>query len=101
MRATHEMLSTRIRNAAAGLGGLSSDGSAETVCVEARMRHRWMGLIALVLVLACAPGCPRTPDYSQDRADIEQVFNKYLQTLKTSDVAQASQVWLHSPDVLV
>ena len=65
------------------------------------MPSRWMVLIALVLVLACAPGCRRTPDYSQDRADIEQVFNKYLQTLKTLDVAQASQVWLHSPDVNV
>lgn len=65
------------------------------------MARRRMVLIALVLVLACAPGCRRTPGDSQDRADIEQVFNTYLQTLKTLDVAQASQVWLHSPDVLV
>jgi len=38
---------------------------------------------------------------SQDRADIEQVFNKYLQSLNTGDVALASEVWLNSPDVLV
>jgi ketosteroid isomerase-like protein len=38
---------------------------------------------------------------SEDRADIEQVFNKYLQSLEAADVALASQVWLQSPDVLV
>ena len=65
------------------------------------MRHRWTRLIAVVLVLACAPGCRRTPDVSQDRADIEQVFNKYMQSLETLDVALASQVWLQSPDLLV
>ena len=65
------------------------------------MRHRWVGLIAVVLVLACAPGCRRTPDISQDRADVGQVFNKYVQSIDTLDVALASQVWLHSPDVLV
>ena len=51
------------------------------------MRHRWMGLIAVVLVFACAPGCRRTPDNSQDRADLEQVFNKYLRSLEAGDVA--------------
>jgi ketosteroid isomerase-like protein len=38
---------------------------------------------------------------SEDRADVEQVFNKYLQSLEAADVALASQVWLQSPDVLV
>jgi ketosteroid isomerase-like protein len=60
-----------------------------------------MGLIAVVLVLACAPGCRRTPDKGQGRADIEQVFNTYLQSLNAGDDALASQVWLHSPAVLV
>jgi ketosteroid isomerase-like protein len=65
------------------------------------MRNRWMLPIAVILVLACAPGCGRTPDNRQDRADIEQVFNEYLQSINTGDVALASQVWLQSPDVLV
>src|SRR2546422_637912 len=73
-----------------------------SVCVEAaRMRHRWMGLVAVVLVFASASGCRRTPDSGRDRADVEQVFNKYLQSLNGADVALASQVWLQSPDVLV
>lgn len=75
--------------------------SAPSACVEARMRPRWMGLIAVVLFFACAPGCRRTPDDSKDRADVEQVFDKYLQSLDTGDVTLASQVWLNSPDVLV
>ena len=33
--------------------------------------------------------------------DLEHVFEKYLQSLKTADVELASQVWLQSPDVLV
>src|SRR5579862_3965077 len=65
------------------------------------MIYRWMGVIAVVLALACAPGCRRTPGNSQDRADVEQVFNKYLRTLNTLDVALASQAWLQSEDLLV
>ena len=42
-----------------------------------------------------------TPDPGQDRADVEQVFNKYLRSLDAADVALASEVWLQSPDVLV
>ena len=65
------------------------------------MRHRWMVPVVIALMFASAPGCRRTPDAGRDRADIEQVFNKYLQSLNGADVALASQVWLQSPDVLV
>ena len=41
------------------------------------------------------------PDPGQDRADVEQVFNKYLESLDAADIALASKVWLQSPDVLV
>jgi ketosteroid isomerase-like protein len=64
------------------------------------MRHRWMAPLAVVLTLASA-GCRHTPDSSGDRADVERVFNKYLQSLNGADVALASEVWLQSPDVLV
>jgi len=60
-----------------------------------------MGLVAVFLVFASASGCRRTPDIGRDRADIEQDFNKYLQSLNGADVALASQVWLQSPDILV
>jgi len=65
------------------------------------MSHGCTTLIAVVLALACAPGCRRAPDNSRDRADVEKIFSKYLQSLNDADVALASQVWLQSPDVLV
>ena len=37
----------------------------------------------------------------RDRADIEQVFSKYVQSINAADVAMASEVWLQSPDLLV
>jgi hypothetical protein len=52
------------------------------------------------LVPACMESHMR-PDLDQDRADVEQVFNKYLQSLNAADVALASKVWLQSPDVQV
>ena len=42
-----------------------------------------------------------TRSTNQDRADVEQVFNQYLQSLDAADVALAAKVWLQSPDVLV
>ena len=38
---------------------------------------------------------------SQDRSDIERVFDKYLQSINTGDIALASEVWSQSQDVLV
>ena len=65
------------------------------------MRSRWMGLIAVILVVASASGCRRIPDKIQDRADVEQVFHRYLQSINAADVTLASEAWLQSPDVLV
>ena len=66
------------------------------------MRNRWIGLIVLVLVFAFPHlAVVAQHDTSQDRADIEQVFNRYLQSINAADVALASQVWWQSPDVLV
>ena len=42
-----------------------------------------------------------TSNPSQDRADIEKVFQGYLSSLEAADVAQAAQVWWQSPDVLI
>ena len=42
-----------------------------------------------------------TRSANQDRADVEQVFSKYVESIDAADVALAAQVWLQSPDVLV
>ena len=65
------------------------------------MRYKSMGLIAAVLAFGLTTGFHRAPEPGQDRADIEQVFDKYLKSLDGADVMLASQVWLQSPDVLV
>jgi ketosteroid isomerase-like protein len=69
--------------------------------MEIHMRHTWIGLFAVVIAFTSALGFGRAPDKTRDRADIERVFNKYLQSLNGADVALASEVWLQSPDVLV
>lgn len=38
---------------------------------------------------------------SQDRSDVEHVFQRYLRALEAADVALAAEVWLQSPDVQV
>ena len=38
---------------------------------------------------------------SQDRADVERAFSKYLQSLEAADVALAAEVWLQSPEIVV
>ena len=38
---------------------------------------------------------------SQDRADVERVFTKYLRSLESADVALASEVWLRTPEIRV
>ena len=66
-----------------------------------RMRNKLLGLITVVLALVSATGFRRAPEPGLDRTAIEQVFNKYLQSINTADVALASQVWLQSPDVQI
>ena len=39
--------------------------------------------------------------HSQDRADVERVFSKYLRSLESADVALASEVWLRTPEIQV
>src|SRR5436190_22905923 len=37
----------------------------------------------------------------QDMGGVQQVLEKYLQSVKTSDVKLVSEVWLQGPDILV
>ncbi len=50
---------------------------------------------------ACMEARMTDGNREQDRTDIERVFDTYLQSLNTADIALASRVWLQSPDVLV
>jgi ketosteroid isomerase-like protein len=54
----------------------------------------------VVTSLLCA-ACTLPPDIDRDEADIRQVLDKYLQSVKTADVKFGSEIWLQGPDVLV
>lgn len=65
------------------------------------MKTKCVGFVTMILVLACVSGFGLTPDDAEDRADIQKVFDKYLESLNTADIELASQVWRQSPDLLV
>ena len=62
---------------------------------------RWIALVAAATVSLFLPACHRALDIEQDQRDVQQVLEKYLQSVKTADVTLASEVWLQSPDIVV
>jgi ketosteroid isomerase-like protein len=65
------------------------------------MNYRWATLVAAVTVSVWLPACTRPPDIDQDKRSVQQVVEKYLQSVKTADVKLGSEVWLQSADILV
>jgi ketosteroid isomerase-like protein len=65
------------------------------------MNNRSTRLIAAVAVLSWLLGCNRAPGSDQNRNDVQQVLEKYLQSVKTADLKLASEVWLQSPEIVV
>jgi len=65
------------------------------------MHKRWITLIAAVTVSAWLPACAHPPDIDQDKKGVQQVLDKYLESVKTADVKLGSEVWLQDPDILV
>jgi hypothetical protein len=59
--------------------------------------NRWTRLIAVVSVSLVLPACNRPADVDQEKKNVQQVFEKYLESVKTADLALASQVWSQSP----
>jgi ketosteroid isomerase-like protein len=56
---------------------------------------------AAVIVSVLLPALARAQDTDQDRKNVQQVLEKYLQSVKSADVKLGSEVWLQSPDILV
>ncbi len=63
------------------------------------MINRWTTVIALVSVSLLLPACESAADIDQDKKDVQQVLENYLESVKTADPTLASQVWLQSPDI--
>ena len=65
------------------------------------MTNRWATLIAVVSVSLLLPACNRAADIEQEKKNVEQVLEKYLESVKTADLTLASQVWLQREDTSV
>jgi ketosteroid isomerase-like protein len=61
------------------------------------MRARLLAAVAVFSVLAVGVRA----DERQDRADVQKVFERYLQSVKGADLAIASDIWSHTADVIV
>ena len=72
-----------------------------TGCEDVAMTQRDKAIVLCAAILFCLTACSRPVDTDQERIQIQQVFDKYLQSVKTADVALASEVWLQSPDIVV
>ena len=58
-------------------------------------------LLPLIAAVLCHVSCARPVNADEERTRIQQVFETYLQSVKTADVTLASTVWLNSPDIVV
>ncbi len=65
------------------------------------MINRWTTLIAVVSVLSLLTACNRAADIDQEKKNVQQVLEKYLESVRTADLTLASQVWLQSQDISV
>ena len=62
---------------------------------------RWTTLIAVVGVSLLLPASNRAADIEQEKKDIQQVLDKYVESVKTADPKLASQIWSQSQDISV
>lgn len=65
------------------------------------MNDKSIALAVTLTVLLLLPACTRTSDIDQDRKNVQQVFEKYLQSVKTADLTLASEIWSQSADISV
>ena len=65
------------------------------------MTRRYKPIVACAAILFGLTACSPPVDPDQERVQIQQVLDKYLQSVKTADVALAADVWLQSPDIVV
>ena len=56
------------------------------------MHNRWITLVAAVTVSVWLPACAHPPDIDQDKKGVQQVLEKYLESVKTADVKLGSEV---------
>src|SRR5437773_12017938 len=65
------------------------------------MTNTWTMLIAVVSVSLLLPECNRAADIEQEKNDVQQILEKYVESVKTADITLASQIWSQSQDITV
>lgn len=55
-------------------------------------------VVALASVLSVLSGCTRVADSNTEKKNVQQSLDTYLESIRTADVAVASQVWRQGPD---
>jgi ketosteroid isomerase-like protein len=63
--------------------------------------NRWTTWIAVVSVSLLLPACHRAADVGSEKKNVQQVLEKYLESVKTADLKLASEVWSQTPDISV
>jgi ketosteroid isomerase-like protein len=63
--------------------------------------NSWTTAVALVSVSLLLPACHRVADIDQETKNVQQVLERYLESVKTADLTLASQIWLQSQDTSV
>jgi ketosteroid isomerase-like protein len=58
----------------------------------------WIAVVSVSLLL---PACHRAAGIDQEKKNVEQVLEKYLESVRTADLKLASDVWLQSQDISV
>ena len=61
--------------------------------------RKWVFVVFVLSLSLLVPSCSGASDTGEEEKNIRQVFEKYLESVKTADLTVASQVWLQSPDL--
>ena len=64
------------------------------------MNSRRKILLACAAAVFCLTGCNRPANVDDERKQVQQVFDTYLQSVRTADVTLASNVWAQRPDIV-
>ena len=64
------------------------------------MKNRRTALTVFAIMSVLASACARTADVEQEKKNVQQVFEAYIESVKTADLSLASRVWMQSPDII-
>ena len=65
------------------------------------MKSRYTVLLACTAAVLCLTACAKQADGDAARKEIQQLLDRYFQSVNAADVTLASTIWLQSPDIVV